>query len=110
MTTPAQQGIEAARMEGMATKHTPTPTPWATGIQGDIFKDGYGDIANCTNSNAHANAAHIVRCVNSHEALVEALEILSNWDFTPFLQECEKPAYAANIVKAREALALAKGE
>jgi hypothetical protein len=81
-----------------AAKHT--PTPWSTGIYGRISGDHqhlgmHGAVctfvATCKDPDigqdrqnwenretwapkAEANAAHIVRCVNSHDALVAALE------------------------------------
>lgn len=69
-----------------------SPTPW-TARGNAIYCDSYGDptysdswpIAT-TNKPSHVldgistkNAAHIVRCVNVHEALVEALELANAW-------------------------------
>lgn len=76
------------------TKHT--PTPWIAGIYGRITGDHrhlgmHGavctEVANCKPDQpgltwenrdtwapkAEANAAHIVKCVNAHDALVAAL-------------------------------------
>ena len=99
----------------MTTKHTPTPAPWVTGIQGGIFKDGYGDIANCINSNAEANAAHIVRCVNERDTLVKTnnalVEALEAADFTlSQIEDQDDALVAATMKKTSAALALAKGE
>lgn len=73
-------------------KHT--PTPWAIGTYGEVCQDkgefyGLRDRVEVTgflltesagNPEAAANTAHIVRCVNSHEALVaqmiNALELI----------------------------------
>ena len=74
-----------------------TPRPWWT-MMGDelpehlrphafINADTGTVVAQCDfNSNqdtVHANASHIVRCVNAHEALVEALRMIA-------CQACEK--------------------
>lgn len=60
-----------------------TPTPWHTGGIGNhiVFdSDGYA-VANATvfhgkqeDGESAANAAHIVKCVNSHGALVAAVK------------------------------------
>lgn len=62
----------------MTQKHT--PTPW--GVQGDTYVTINSlIIAHCkqdghtTLEEAQANAAFIVRAVNSHDALVRAVEI-----------------------------------
>ena len=57
-----------------------TPTPWETSVneqeQWDVCAEDAGDmiadLANC--DNGEANATFIVRAVNNHAALVEALE------------------------------------
>lgn len=64
-----------------AVKHT--PTPWIVENNGSarsvpIFKD-QDHIASVWNvgeghGGRHANAAHIVKCVNAHDALVSALK------------------------------------
>lgn len=70
------------------TKHTATPwevlpergsydingaiNPVMVGVRHTV---GQENIANCADHpNAKANAAHIVKCVNAHDDLVEALE------------------------------------
>ena len=96
------------------TKSAHTPTPWTNNGQsiivssdGDIcqlfytHKDGIDDQF----PNAKANAAFIVRAVNSHEALVEALELIMK-NSTNF--RLHAPAYMIDKVEA--ALKLAKGE
>lgn len=54
-----------------------SPLPWGLGDLGGVVVAGENAIANCyvgrDTDNEEANAAFIVRCVNSHEALVEAL-------------------------------------
>jgi len=55
---------------------THTPTPW-------IVEDGYikcpkhniGSVNSCRSTEGSANAKFIVRAVNAHDALVEALEL-----------------------------------
>jgi hypothetical protein len=73
-----------------ATKHTPTPWVldgynlaqilYCTAERGSPeAKHACGDydvIAKCEGDNWKANAAYIVKAVNAHEALVEALENL----------------------------------
>lgn len=68
-------------------KHT--PTPWGINAYGEVCQDkgefyGLRDRVEVTgflltgssgNAEAAANTAHIVRCVNSHEALVNILKI-----------------------------------
>lgn len=71
----------------MTTKATHTPTPWTVGDVIDYAiwtMDRSECIANCHGKSvlhfddlASANAAHIVTCVNSHDALVEALRDVS---------------------------------
>jgi hypothetical protein len=70
----------------MSTQHT--PTPWAILHGGhmkryDIFENTQGDNIGflvCTleawmqSANIKANAEHIVRCVNSHDDLLAALQ------------------------------------
>jgi hypothetical protein len=62
------------------TKHTPTPWFAGTECSEDYYYSGYciGTAINkadvCFYGVEKANAAHIVRCVNSHDALVGALK------------------------------------
>lgn len=63
----------------MKTQHTPTPWIVTKGNLLDNFiseKNGSQTIAETRNlqGNAKANAAHIVKCVNLHDELVEAFE------------------------------------
>ncbi len=64
---------------------------------------------------AQANAAHIVRCVNSHDALVEALEALEvlvalNEDSGPFGGELYHDRVDRAWDRARAAIAKAIGD
>lgn len=59
------------------TKHTPTPWHMQKDSVHVYGKDG-GMVANtitaCSGNNERENAAHIVKCVNMHDELVEALK------------------------------------
>jgi hypothetical protein len=62
-------------------KHTPTPWHVGSKVPNYIYaRDGLDIIAQCDSANEstraeeNANAAHIVRCVNAHDALIAALE------------------------------------
>lgn len=65
-------------------KHT--PTPWATNGKRVENRDEHGIvndgwiICDCDGPDAEANAALIVRALNSHEALIEALEAQEIWE------------------------------
>lgn len=53
-----------------------TPTPWkAKGVKIDSHAISIGE---CYYEN-EANAAHIVHCVNTHDELVEALKIVTDF-------------------------------
>lgn len=56
---------------------TPESLPWARADE-DIFVDELGgdQVARCVGANALEHADYIVKAVNSHEALVEALKRL----------------------------------
>ena len=59
------------------SKHTPTPWKVNRLADGHIDIDGIGQNALAhLQTNQEANAAHIVKCVNAHDALREALERL----------------------------------
>lgn len=71
-----------------------TPTPWKlinekTIVGLDHPRQGYVADVNLHRSNdqqepdGDANAAHIVRCVNSHDALIEALRTIKNQSLGP---------------------------
>jgi len=70
-------GCSVAEAQDKKPQHTPTPTPWKAGEHGDeiggVFL-GIGRVATCHGSDpdAYANAAYIVKCVNSHEKLLKA--------------------------------------
>lgn len=92
----------------MSAIHTSTPwsvNQWSTdetrlyfGVRGDA---GLG----CTfrGADAEANAAHIVRCVNNHDALVEALRRADAVLFTT----SPPPGRVAYFESARDAIAQA---
>ena len=111
-----------------------TPTPWGKrralrpvdgeydcGIWAEIedrphvIAECYGRVSDTIRPDAEANAAFIVRAVNAHEALVEALNRLERWS-TPFIEDTPISAetlwreFPAAIKNARAALALAKEE
>lgn len=76
----------------MTQKHTPTPWVWIEGDP-DIFtlwnnkevplaavkSPIWHEDRLCGSLEAAANAAHIVKCVNMHDELVEALEIAETY-------------------------------
>lgn len=98
----------------MKTQHT--PTPWIVSkrnagaiplhFQPPEVLGRNGDMCVATQlgngKEAEANAEFIVRAVNSHDALVAALETL--------LQKCRVRNGQLELDQARAALALAKGE
>lgn len=114
----------------MTTQHT--PTPWkleheasdAFNIYGNdpfglvalarVSKEGFDPVTAAT------NAQLIVRAVNSHQALVGALQALVQWMDASGLSHSKpvgvgtpletKPFEFDVVTKARAALALAKGE
>ena len=122
----------------MSDKHT--PPPWR--LHGDdarrILRDNPFTVdddvaverARCGyegRTDPEADAHHIVRCVNAHEALVEALEVIATWgmDVTAGTlrprSAIDNAAFTAcdtlerlglddGIRRARKALAAAKGE
>lgn len=88
-----------------------TPIPWinAKAIHHDSdyhYVEGQNGewIADIIGSDAEPNAEFIVRAVNSHQALVEALEGMMTWKPSGF---AVKPKADA-IAKAQAALKLAK--
>lgn len=99
------------------TEHT--PTPWRADWR-DIY-DSNGDKI-CTFSEynpqweddetfvrSEANASHIVRCVNSHDALVKALEDMVD-NFNEEKLEWMVSAEKGAVANARAAIAAAKEE
>lgn len=94
------------------TKTAHTPTPWR--IEDDTIKAGKNDthlfdIYECPGLGvaAEANAAFIVRAVNSHDTLVEALETLV--EVCPCQNGCAPDDMTCATQKALAALKLAKG-
>lgn len=92
-----------------------TPRPWTargTTIWADASHPpmGHEIIANTRTARGDKhdmdNAAHIVRAVNSFDAMREALEAVDRWDTVSLIDE-EWPEIMEQV---RAALALAKGE
>jgi len=85
----------------MTSKHT--PTPWQdTGTNGDGFQV-IKDAEDCLVAYVfppEANAARIVRCVNTHDELVAALERIAAMD--------PMHSQAAYLAKSEARAALAK--
>ena len=86
-------------------KHTTSPTPWEA--CGGVVRDA-DSIGVCTcdwliKDRAGANAALIARAVNCHEALLEALEALTDASYLTQPTACvlERQAAEAAIAKAR---------
>lgn len=95
-----------------------TLTPWVLLEDADTFqiykprKDTIAKIHKRWGDDGKANAAHIVRCVNSHDALVEACEKAERL-LTEQLEIVLGVGYDADntlVNELRAALALAKGE
>lgn len=103
----------------MQTTHT--PTPWRVykdidprtylhtkfvGVAGPLKTVQVALCGKLSNTEAEANAAHIVRCVNSHAALVEALRMcVAAWQ-----QEGEPSAIGYELAIAKAEAALAQAE
>ncbi len=95
-----------------------TKTPWRTGIGNLIVfdRDGYA-VANATvfhrkkeDGESAANAAHIVKCVNSHDALVAAVR-RSKWRLLEQTKTHQEDCVCPLCIDLREAdaaLALAE--
>jgi hypothetical protein len=97
-------------------KHTPTPWQIGSKVPNFIYaRDGLDIIAQCdswnesTRAEENANAAHIVRCVNAHDALVAALELCDGY-LTDAMRLREHARTREVWESARAALKLAKGE
>lgn len=90
----------------MTKEHT--PTPWYS-IGNDIYHESeYGSdpiasvCGECSFTQDHANAAHIVKCVNMHDELVEAIqELICAGDFR---RGCEDLKSARETLKKAGAL------
>src|SRR5208282_3626924 len=103
----------------MTTKQAHTPTPWQVNLtspNAGTFKltDADGEfISYLARSRYHddredpeaeADAAHIVHCVNTHDALVAALRSLHDaWG-------ADSKTVSKALVEARAALAAAEGD
>lgn len=86
-----------------------TARPWGMNLSGQVFGDNeqrpilYNNIGNLTNAEMNANAALIVRAVNSFDALVEACE-------SALLEQVDDMGRKSEThVKLETALKLAKG-
>lgn len=88
-----------------------TSRPWAVGgtfPASSFIVEGSDVIAKCDSRDHRANAELIVRAVNSHEALVEALKALLE-DYMAFLGDGVTEANEPDLVtRVRAALALAE--
>lgn len=100
------------------TKHTPTPWKSKSGfvyIGSEYLSDkGSKTICRTVKQGGHpeVNAAHIVKCVNAYDEMLEALKgALFALDTVLMTQNSEqfKPL-AAYAVEARKAIAKAEGE
>lgn len=77
---------DAALGGKVSTQHTPTPWSPFAGYLAEVF--------------SAADAAHIVRCVNSHDALVEAMRnligaVYAASNISPMEAKCITEAHAA---------------
>jgi len=100
----------------MRSQHTPTPWKVAESVKGKtcyaiVSRDGWiADLNEC-HGDRLANASFIVRAVNSHEALVDALIMALPYVETALEDRGYKPGVVDQMVKKiREAIALAEGE
>ena len=98
----------------MSDKHTPTPWTYECGSDGAVvYKDDAGTIAHVPDDLicSEANAQMIVAAVNSHAALVEALE-----ECADRLERCATASgthseiSAIAVKKYRDLLKLARGD
>lgn len=107
--------MNATQTNGPNAAHT--STPWTTGLSTTTRRyvtNSSGSVGVCSvwcdddEATGIANAAHIVRCVNAHDALVEALKACL--PYVSGAYECVFPDSAKNkavLNDARKALALA---
>lgn len=122
---PAKFNLPHAAAAEPATRAGATARPWRTGSQrNSIWKDDNlvipKHIATCepglnaiSREECDANAELIVRCVNSHDTLVHALQMAEKaWALTlANRQGCEPEDVREPILNAmRAALSLAEGE
>jgi hypothetical protein len=94
------------------TETKPSPRPWKQ--DGDEVIDATGNyIVDCRyegDAVANENATLIVRAVNAHEAMVEALAWAMYQINEPRLVRGQNDEHVAAWQKARAALRLARGE
>lgn len=101
----------------MTTQPKHTPTPWRaelSTIYGPLIEplnpDGPDDpICSVINK---PDAAYIVRCVNAHEAMLEALKATRDWlndKATIERDEYKANGYAHHVLRLSEAIAKASG-
>lgn len=87
------------------SKHT--PTPWAMDdtrllirsgghLVAEAFRDCLKSIAD-REAEAQANAAMIVRAVNAHDALVEALRVIAGGGYDDAVLVAERALRAAGV-------------
>lgn len=95
----------------LAAQHTPTPWQLFDTDSRYILDANRCTVAECggADNSEHAitNAAHIVACVNSHDALVAACERINTWLMAP---ATDRATIEEMQQVVRAALALAKGE
>jgi hypothetical protein len=98
-------------------KHTPTPwgfiydgsSEWSIGPADDPQSNPVMTIWSKDDDKARANAAHIVKCVNEREELVEALSILLK-EYRQFLWDEFSTKDDEYSRRAKKALARAEKE
>lgn len=101
----------------MTDKHTPTPWNVSTWVEQPNNRTKPMVAAKgvtiaithpapiCQESECEANARHIVKCVNYHDRLVEALrDMVNSYDLVE-LAECEPPAMTEAMGNAEALLA-----
>lgn len=89
-----------------------SPTPWHLSGQGSVKYGRDGCVCRVNWNNRKANAAFIIRAVNSHDALVKALDrAIPLLEVQHSLLTSDARRYAFGILReCRAALATAKGE
>lgn len=95
-------------------KHSPLPWVIGTAVPDTVFDADHRGVASCARLlNDEANAALIVRAVNSHADLLAALEWAMG-TIQPPIHDGENgnplSSYGAEYAAARAAIAKAKGE
>lgn len=85
---------------------TPTPTPWIAEVDLAprwVITNGPKSLAVTVGGNDEANARHIVHCVNVHDELIAALQLILSAK-----GDCAKAGFTVEDI-ARAALAKAEG-